>query len=100
MAKPVIWSLRAQDDRKQILEYWRQRNQSNTYSKKLNELFQESIKIIANFPLIGELTSDKKARVKVVRDYLIIYEETVDEIRILTIWDSRQDPDRLRKVLK
>ena len=99
MVKQVIWSLRAQNDKKEILDYWRQRNKSNTYSKKLNELFKESIKIILDFPQIGKVTDDTKARIKIVRDYLIIYEETETKIFILTIWDSRQDPDRLKKIL-
>ena len=100
MAKQVIWSLRAQNDKKEILDYWRQRNKSNTYSKKLNELFKESIKIILDFPQIGKVTDDTKARIKIVRDYLIIYEETETQIFILTIWDSRQDPDKLKKILE
>lgn len=100
MAKQVIWSLRAQNDKKEILDYWRQRNKSNTYSKKLNELFKESIKIILDFPQIGKVTDDTKARIKIVRDYLIIYEETETQIVILTIWGSRQDPEKLEKILK
>lgn len=100
MAKQVIWSLRAQNDKKEILDYWRQRNKSNTYSKKLNELFKESIKIILDFPQIGKVTDDTKARIKIVRDYLIIYEETETQIFILTIWDSRQDPEKLKKILE
>ena len=100
MAKQVIWSLRAQNDKKKVLDYWRQRTKSNTYSKKLNELFKESIKIILDFPQIGKVTDDTKARIKIVRDYLIIYEETETHIFILTIWDSRQDPDKLKKILQ
>jgi toxin YoeB len=100
MAKQVIWSLRAQNDKKEILDYWRQKNKSNTYSKKLNELFKESIKIILDFPQIGKVTDDTKARIKIVKDYLIIYEETETQIFILTIWDSRQDPDNLKKILR
>jgi plasmid stabilization system protein ParE len=100
MAKQVIWSLRAQNDKKEILDYWRQRNKSNSYSKKLNELFKESIKIILDFPQIGKVTNDTKARIKIVRDYLIIYEDTETQLFILTIWDSRQDPDKLKKILQ
>jgi addiction module RelE/StbE family toxin len=99
MAKQVIWSQRAQNDRKEILNYWKQRNKSSAYSKKLNELFKESIRIILDFPQIGKMTDDSKARIKIVRDYLIIYEETDTQIFILTIWDSRQDPDKLNKIL-
>ena len=100
MAKKVIWSLRAQSDRKNILDYWRQRNKSDTYSKKLDDRFREAVSIIKDFPQIGKLTDDQKARIKVVKDYLMIYEDTVDTIIILTIWDSRQDPSKLEKILK
>jgi len=99
MAKQVVWSFRAQSERKQILDYWRQRNKSNLYSKKLNALFKESIKIIKDFPQVGKLTNVPNTRIKVVKDYLIIYEETETQIFILTIWDSRQDPERLKKGL-
>ena len=67
--------------------------------KKLNQLFKESIKIITDFPQIGKLTDDANTRVKVVKDYLLICEETETQIFILTIWDSRQDPDKLNKIL-
>ena len=100
MAKQVVWSPRAQKGRKEILEYWRLRNKSNTYSKKLNQLFKESVKIITDFPQIGKSTDDTNTRLKIVRDYLIIYEETETQIFILTIWDSRQDPDKLKKILE
>ncbi|MFC4759444.1 type II toxin-antitoxin system RelE/ParE family toxin [Solitalea agri] len=100
MAKQVIWSFRAQSDRKEILDYWRQRNKSTSYCKKLNQLFKESIKIIADFPKIGRSTNDFNIRVKIVKDYLIIYEETATQILILTIWDGRQDPEKLHKILK
>lgn len=98
MARQVIWSRRAQNDKKEILDYWRRRNKSNTYSKKLNELFKESIQIIVDFPQIGKTTVESDTRIKIVRDYLIIYEETEMRILILTIWDSRQDPDKLKKL--
>ena len=100
MVKQIIWSQRAQDDRKQILEYWRNRNKSNTYSKKLDKRFREALNIIRDYPQIGKQTDDQKARIKIVKDYLLIYEETADSIILLTIWDSRQDPEKLEKILK
>ena len=99
MVKQVVWSPRAQNDRKKILEYWLLRNKSNRYSKKLNRLIEDSIKIIKDFPQIGKLTDAPNTRIKIVRDYLIFYEETDTQILILTIWDSRQDPDKLKEVL-
>jgi plasmid stabilization system protein ParE len=100
MARQIIWSLRAQNDKKEILDYWRRRNKSDTYSKKLNALFKESIKILKDFPQIGKETDDHKVRIKIVKNYFIIYEETQSQILILTIWDSRQDPDKLSKILQ
>lgn len=50
MVKQVVWSQRAQDDRKQILGYWRHRNKSNTYSKKLDQRFIEALNIIRDLP--------------------------------------------------
>lgn len=99
MAKRVVWSRRAQSDRKQILDYWRNRTKSNSYSVKLNELFKESVKIIIDFPQIGKPTDIGDARIKIVKDYLIIYEETEKQILILTIWDSRQNPEEFKKVV-
>ena len=100
MAKQVVWTLRAQDDRKKILNYWRQRNKSAVFSIKLNQLFINTINLIADFPKIGKPTSDNNARIKIIKDYLMIYQETDTTIYILTIWDSRQNPEKLEEILK
>ncbi|MFN2262345.1 MAG: type II toxin-antitoxin system RelE/ParE family toxin [Psychroflexus sp.] len=100
MAKQIIWSRRAQNDREEILKYWLKRNQSNEYSKKLNNLFKKAVKLVATHPEIGKPTDNLNARIKVVRDYLIVYETDTDKIYILCIWDSRQNPDKLKEILK
>ncbi len=100
MAKKVIWSLRAQNDRREILEYWIKRNKSKIYSRKLAELFRQAEKLISNYPEIGKPTDEVNVRIKVVRDYFLIYEVEKDQISILTIWDSRQNPDKLSKRLE
>ena len=50
MAKQIIWSLRAQKDKKEIFKYWSQRNKSNRYSKKLNQLFKDAIQLLREHP--------------------------------------------------
>jgi len=99
MAKRIIWSKRAQNDRMEILKYWTDRNKSKNYSIKLARLFKEAIKLISNYPEIGKPTDEVNVRIKVVRDYFLIYEVEKDQISILTIWDSRQNPDKLSKRL-
>ena len=98
MVKQIIWSPKAVGERKDILTYWKLRNKSNSYSKKLDLLFKEAIKIIKSFPQIGKMTDSENVRMKIVRDYLIIYEETETTINILSIWDGRQDPSKLKDI--
>lgn len=92
MAKQVIWSKRAFNDRKAILAYWIERNQSITYSKRLNQIFENTTELISKFPKIGKKTVVPDIRIKIVKDYFITYRETKTVIEILTIWDYRQDP--------
>lgn len=95
MAKKVIWSDRAKFELYDILEYWINRNKSEEYSIKLNYQFDEAVEQIRKYPESGKYSTDKNSRIKIVRDYLLIYEDRDTEILILTIWDSRQDPDSL-----
>jgi plasmid stabilization system protein ParE len=99
-AKKVIWSIRAQQDRIAILEYWINRNKSKTYSQKLYHLFNQAVDLIAEHPHIGRPTSFQNVKFKVVRKYQIFYEELQDRIEILLIWDSRRNPETLEKIIK
>ena len=99
MAKRIIWSVRAKQEKKNILKYWLNRNKSNVYPKKLDRLFKIAIKSLAESHMPRKKTNDKTALVKIVKDYLIIFEEDESNIYILSIWDSRQDHDKLKKVL-
>jgi len=98
--RKVIWSFNAQNDRKEILQYWKQRNKSSAYSKKLRKLFGKAITQIAAHPGIGSPTQIENVRVKVVRDYLIVYKEFDEQLYLLAIWDSRRNPELLKKRLQ
>src|SRR5690554_4028284 len=100
MARRVILSELARDDRKRILEYWNKRNRSKAYSKKLNEQFSQALRLISIFPQIGQLNDDKDVRAKIVSHYLILYEIRRTDIYVLTIWDSRRDPRDLEKITR
>ncbi|MGV3527888.1 MAG: type II toxin-antitoxin system RelE/ParE family toxin [Flavisolibacter sp.] len=92
MVRQIVWSQRAQNDRKQILIYWKNRNQSSAYSRKLNALFRSTARLISQHPGIGRPTTITGVRVKLIRDYLLFYEVSGDTIVILSIWDNRMDP--------
>ncbi len=80
-------------DRTEIYEYWTERNQSSDYADRLDELFNESAKLLATFPKIGTRTNYLNVFSKVVRDYKIFYRIEPHEIQILRVWDTRQHPD-------
>ena len=95
MAKKVKWTTRALIDRTNIYKYWLERNQSNTHSEKLEELFEKSAEIISTFTFIGTSTNYRDVYAKVVKDYKIFYRIKQDEIQILRVWDTRQHPNKI-----
>ncbi|HWZ35939.1 MAG TPA: type II toxin-antitoxin system RelE/ParE family toxin [Mucilaginibacter sp.] len=96
MVKEIRWSVKADRERLDILEYWVNRNKSVSYSIKLSKLFVEKTKQLSKYPELGIPTKHLLIRIKVVEAYLIYYEINPDHIKILTIWDSRRDPNKLK----
>jgi len=95
MARKVIWSLPAQEDRRAIFAYWDEHNKSKAYSSKLNKLFKEAVKRLKSHPYIGRKTAIPNVYMKIVLQYLLIYEVKESEIIIHTVWDGRRNPDDL-----
>ena len=96
MAKrKIIWSSRAKLDLFEILDYYYKRNGTKTYSKKLNLTLRKSIQLLKKYPYIGIKTDIHSVRNLITSDYNIFYEIKSDSVEIITIWDSRQDPDKL-----
>lgn len=98
MAKLIIWSARAQNDRIEIFTFYNQRNQSTVYSKKLNRVFNSIIKLKLKFPNLGRNTNRENVKVKITGNYSIFYKNLPNEIHILTIWDNRRNPVVLDKI--
>lgn len=93
MACEVKWSRNALEERKVILAYWIEHNQSADFSIKLDSLIRKTIELIAKHPSIGRPTKINGVRVKGIRSYLIIYEYLENEILILSVWDGRRNPE-------
>lgn len=96
MAKEVRWTNRSIIDRSDIYRYWLERNKSNTYPEKLEELFEKSAEMISKFPYIGTQTNYRNVYAKIVGDYKIFYRIQTDEIQILRVWDTRRHPKNTR----
>jgi len=94
--RKIIWTQKANEERKEILSYWIERNRSSAYSVKLNALIKETLRLTAFYPESGRKTTINNVRVKIVRDYLLFYEITPTELIVLVIWDKRRDEKSLR----
>ncbi len=100
MAARLIWSAQALQQKKEIFEYWNERNKSKNYSRKLNKLINDAAELLVTHPKLGQKTNFQDVRLKVVRDYWLAYRTKNDQIQILTIWDSRRNPDKFDYLLK
>jgi plasmid stabilization system protein ParE len=55
------------------------------------------MKKVAEMPVSGIPTENPDVRIKIVKDYLIYYHINASKtIEVLTIWDSRRDPEKFR----
>ncbi|MCY7361862.1 MAG: type II toxin-antitoxin system RelE/ParE family toxin [Ignavibacteria bacterium] len=97
MDKRIVWSIRAKEDRREILEYWIKANGNSRYSLKLRKEFNQLIRFLKDFPNLGKRVYNYDARCLVKGDYKIFYDLNEDynnlEIIVLHIWDSRRNPE-------
>ncbi len=98
--RKIVWSGIAEQDLRDILEYFNERNRSNLYSIKLLILITKSIENIAAIPHLEISCTNASTRILIVESYMIVYDFSESSINILNIWDTRQDPQKapFRKV--
>jgi plasmid stabilization system protein ParE len=97
MAKrKIIWSARARNDLFVILEFYHLRNGNKNYSRKLLSSFTKTISLIALHPEIGLKSDFQNIRNFILGDFCLFYRIELNQIEILTIWDSRQDPEKFK----
>ncbi len=94
--REVRWTLRALKDKMAIYEYWIHKNKSTAYPKKLDRLFNEIMTLTTSFPYSGIETEFDTIRIRIVKHYKLVYRITDSAIEVLTVWDTRQNPKRLK----
>jgi addiction module RelE/StbE family toxin len=87
----IVWSPQAESDLQDILTYWINNNQSFLFAEKLYDEISEAISLLRDHPLTGKLIEIQDFRRLVIRFYLVIYRVSGSQIRILRIWDGRQN---------
>jgi plasmid stabilization system protein ParE len=98
--RKIVWTETAAKQRRLILEYWVNRNQSNRYSLKLLQLSDEKTQRIADNPLLYKRADFPQTHVAAMGHYSIFYRVTQTDVIITAFWDNRQDPKKLLKLLK
>ena len=96
--RKIVWSNRAKIRLFAILDFYIVRNNSKTYSIKLQKLISKEVNLLLKQPDLGLKTSEDTTRGLIIENYIVYCEITDDKIIIHTIWDSRQNPDN--KIIK
>jgi toxin YoeB len=97
MAKrKIIWSARARNELFVILEFYHLRNRNKNYSRKLFASFNKTIGLIALHPEIGLKTDIQNVRNFILGDFCLFYRIESNQIEVLSIWDSRQKPEKFK----
>ena len=92
----IEWSAEARNDLFRILKFYRNRNESNKYSIKLNNKISNTLLTLSNNPNMGLNTRFKAVKTFNTGDYQIIYEIYEQLILVILIWDCRRNPNDKR----
>lgn len=96
MVKEIIWSNEILVDIEEILSYWSIHNSSNVFSDKLLSEIYLHVDLIQKIPTIGNVTTIKNIRGKIVlKHFYIFYQETNTAIHLLRFWDGRRNPQSI-----
>lgn len=94
MVRKVIWTKNASNEWKSILEFWINKTGTNKYSRKLNNKIRIVINYIRINNKIGTKTNLKNIRLMLCSHYKIFYKIDKDTIYIVSIFDSRRNPEK------
>ncbi len=89
--RKIEWTVNAVLTKKSVFYYWNNRNKSIVYSQKLNQLFTTTLLMVESSPEASIAIKKENIRAILVKDYYLIFEITELNIKVLDIWDTRQN---------
>lgn len=95
-SRKIVWTSTAKNQLIDILEYFNFRNKSSLYSLKLNKKVQLELNILILQPHVGKKTDAINVRGLYIENYIAFYEINEHHITILSFWDTRQNPSKLK----
>ena len=100
MAKrKIVWTETAAKQRREILRYWTERNNSKSYAEKLIEITVKHLKVISKNPEAFKESEIDKVRESAMGHFSLYYKITTNQIIVMAFWDNRQDPKKLFKAI-
>lgn len=95
----IIWSNEALGNLKTIIEYF-ENNWTEKEIKKFARLLDNRISFLASNPYAFPATNHPKKLRKVVisKQTSIFYQPFEDHVRIVSLFDNRRNPERLKKL--
>ncbi len=95
MAGRIIWTPQANLARFDLLKFYHDNGTPKNTLKRLDNKIRNIIDNLTFFPNLGVTYKSKYERILYKDNYSIIYKIESNDILILQIWDSRQDPQNL-----
>ena len=92
----IVWTATAKHQLQEIFEYFNFRNNSKSYSLKLNRVIQTELKLLLLQSNIGKKTDTINVRGLLIENYFVFYEINQKHLVILSVWDTRQNPKKLK----
>ncbi len=83
-----------------ILSYWAERTLSKRYSKKLNQISVQNAALLSRHPNLGKKTDMKNIRCQIIKDYIMLYKVVHSTLFVVSIFDTRRHPKKIRKELR
>jgi plasmid stabilization system protein ParE len=100
MAKrKIVWTETAAKQRREILRYWTERNQSTAYAEKLIEITAKHLKVISKNPEAFKESEIDEVHESAMGHFSLYYKINSDQIIVMSFWDNRQDPKKLLKAI-
>jgi plasmid stabilization system protein ParE len=100
MAQKIIWSHTASNELLSILQFYFERNGNTKYSEKLLSEIDSIVSLLIDHPLLGKTTDKEPYRIVIRGNYEIIYRIDHDTVYIVSLWDSRKNPnEKLLKII-
>lgn len=92
----IEWSVTASKQRVLVLEFWIERNKSETYSKKILKETLRFEKLLIKNPFLGQITDfEEVRRILILKNFSMYYKISNNLIQIVGFRDNRRDHNNL-----